>query len=253
MDKLRESNLARSSSTGTIPELLKRKREQEEKERKEVFSKAQKLNRTPPKSPNTDIKETGMDELKSMLESLTKTVQTGNEKIREEIRQCENSNIEIKTEMRLFTETIREEMQKKSEEWRVEKEELKGEIKMQREELKAIRAENNAAWEKFAKEKEEWKKEKIELINESTDIRKTINYIEKKKVNDLENHNRRENIVVKGVKETTGEKWYDCKKSICEIAAEIGVAIDERDIVSVNRIGRDANHGFRPILVKFSD
>lgn len=161
MEKIKEGQRARSSSTGTIPELLKRKREsnelhsgEKEVERQQAFKKNHKINRTPPKEKiRTEDMDEDMKELKTMLCGLTKVVESGNEKLSQQIAKCESSNKEMKDEMRSFTEAIRDEIAKKSEEWKTEREALKTEINSLNEKMHELEVKLERKMEEDGREK----------------------------------------------------------------------------------------------------
>ena len=67
----------------------------------------------------------------------------------------------------------------------------------------------------------------------------------------LEQYSRRENIRVFGVAETADELTNDITGCIVKVAADMGVAITERDISVSHRIGKKTGTKRRPIIAKF--
>lgn len=133
MEKLKNKGLIRSNSQGTLPELLKRKREEAEKAESDKiriellgFNKSNRVIRSPNKKEGTDFvkeaeqgtgkteMEESLVEMKNMIQSLIVTVAGGNAELRDQIRKCE--------------EGIRLEMAKREEEWNAEKREMQGQL-----------------------------------------------------------------------------------------------------------------------------
>lgn len=68
------------------------------------------------------------------------------------------------------------------------------------------------------------------------------------KLDTMENQSRRNNLLVKGVPESKGETWLDCKKTVIRIAQEAGVRIQTQDIERAHRLQSKTTP--RPIIAK---
>lgn len=96
------------------------------------------------------------------------------------------------------------------------------------------------------------KTEVKELSEENTAIRKKIKSLKSstdRRIDELEQYGRRNNLRIRGIEETTGE---NVNKIIMDTAKKIGARIDESCIDRAHRVGRPGNDKPRPIIVKFT-
>lgn len=90
-----------------------------------------------------------------------------------------------------------------------------------------------------------------EMKNENVSLKKEI-YMLQQKIDILENHSRRNNLVFYGIEESEAETWSDCEKKIVSILKtylhlEISLDCFER----AHRLGEKKSKGSRPIIGKF--
>ena len=71
------------------------------------------------------------------------------------------------------------------------------------------------------------------------------------KIDDLENRNRRDNLIIFGIKESDKETWADTEKITVDWIADLLEVDVENKIERAHRIGGKGNKE-RPIIVKFS-
>lgn len=205
MEHFKKDTLSRSYSQGTLPELLKRKREETEKREEDkiredlrAFGKSHKITRSPTKEEQqiplsvTNIpidnkeKDTNMEEamheMKGMIQNLMTAVASGNTELREQIKKCE--------------EGIMVRMEKREEEWREERKELK-------EQIESITT-------------------KVQMLEE--------------KIEKGEQEKRRQNIVIKGeIANYISEPLNEAVKKICKDNLGVEIEVDETYSVPVKK------------------
>lgn len=88
----------------------------------------------------------------------------------------------------------------------------------------------------------------IATLKEELEISRKDNEDMKRKIDDLENRSRRDNIVVHGICEATGEKWDDTEKKLCKTLSEkLSISVNADSFQRVHRIGKWNKKG-RPIV-----
>lgn len=84
------------------------------------------------------------------------------------------------------------------------------------------------------------------------ELRKTITLMEEK-IDDLENRERRNNLLFFGFEEAAWETWDQTLRFVEEsVARTMGITISSSDIERAHRLGRRIQGKTRPIIVKFS-
>lgn len=107
-------------------------------------------------------------------------------------------------------------------------------------ELQEIRRENKEAREEFEREKKRWEEERSVMKSAIRGLEEKLNY--------LENQSRRDNIVIKGLREEDKETWEDSAVKVIEVGKKIGVEISKNDVLRAHRIG--GNGCQRPLVAK---
>ena len=68
------------------------------------------------------------------------------------------------------------------------------------------------------------------------------------RLDEMEQYSRRDNVIVRGLKEDGSENTTE---KVCELAKEIGVKIEPKDVSTSHRVGMKKEDKPRPIVVKF--
>lgn len=105
-----------------------------------------------------------------------------------------------------------------------------------KEELKCVKGDINGA-----------KSDIVELKQQNLEKDALITNLYKK-VDQLENQSRRNNIIIKGIPERYKESWNDCIETTVKIAKDLGVNIRKIDVERAHRIKSDKTP--RPIISK---
>ena len=111
----------------------------------------------------------------------------------------------------------------------------------------------------YINELEEAKEDIIDLKNERMDLNGKMNKLTQE-IKDLkeiqvkqENHSRKKNLRIRGVREDDNETKYDSKRKVYNMLRDYGVNVDPKDIENTHREGPRLNNAPRPrpILVNF--
>lgn len=228
-DKIKEIKKNRRSSTGTMEEFLKKKREREEGEGEkynleEIFRKSKKIVRSPEGKKEEEQEEREEEERDGGFKGgiIREEMKEGWRNIKEEIMEM------MRKQLKEEIDKIRGEWLEREKKWEEEKREVLGRIEELDREIRRMREEKEKEEKEGREEGRRWereeKREEGKTIDRIEELERKWEWEQEKK----EREKRSRNIVIKGLK--VGGEEKEIRKGVEEVIKEIGVEVEIKGI-----------------------